>query len=178
MHRPGYFLVFLLADLLLADVTACACDPAFPETLQARECSLCQEAEKATEPIFFLKDINPRKPNRWLVLPKAHWAVGHPLDEMPHAERTRLWEAAIEKAKSLWGDEWGLAYNSEQVRTQCHAHIHIGKLLKGVESGKFVVVRSPSQIPVPKGKAIWVHPHGNKLHVHVEDNITETVLLR
>ena len=39
-----------------ADVSACDCDPAKPETLQARDCSLCKEAEKqpAGTTVFFL----------------------------------------------------------------------------------------------------------------------------
>ena len=37
------------------------------ETLDARPCSLCREAEKqpADTRIFFLKDVNPTKPGRW-----------------------------------------------------------------------------------------------------------------
>jgi hypothetical protein len=167
-----------LVALLYADVSQCACDPARAESLEARECGLCREAEKAGEAIFYLKDINPRKPNRWLALPKVHTAVGHQLDDLPALERTKLWAAAIAKAKELWGEEWGLAYNGEKVRTQCHAHIHIGKLLKGVERDNFVVVSGPAQIPVPAGRGLWVHPEGGKLHVHMEENITETVLLR
>src|SRR5574340_204718 len=109
-----------------ADVRNCACDPAKPETMQARECGLCREAERhpPDTKIFFLKDTNPRKPNRWLALPRAHAAAGHHLDEMPDKERIALWAAAIGKAKELWGDEWGVAYNGEMVRTQCHAHLH------------------------------------------------------
>ena len=34
----------------------------------------------------------------------------------------------------MWGDEWGVAYNGERVRTQCHMHLHIGKLLHGIEN--------------------------------------------
>lgn len=149
--------------------------------MQARECSLCREAEKhpPEPPFFYLKDNNPRKPNRWLVLLRRHGKEGHPLDEMSHKERTMLWTAAIAKAKELWGEEWGVAYNGDEVRTQCHAHIHIGKLLKYVERPNPIVVSHPSQIPKPKGRGIWVHPVGkNKLHVHAGENICETVLLR
>ena len=148
--------------------------------MTARQCSLCREAEKqdGSVEIFFLKDISPRKPNRWLALPKAHGDAMHHLHEMSPRARTALWTAAIEKAKSLWGDQWGLAYNGEQVRTQCHAHIHIGKLLKGGESKRFIVVTEPSQIPAPRGEGVWVHPHGNKLHVHLGEQTTETILLR
>jgi hypothetical protein len=160
--------------------TECACDAARPETLNARQCSLCREAEKQPleSAIFFLKDINPRKPNRWLALPRAHGEERHHLHDLSPRERTKLWTAAIEKAKSLWGDDWGLAYNGENVRTQCHTHIHIGKLLKGIETSRFIVVSKPSQIPAPPGEGLWIHPAGKKLHVHLGEQTTETVLLR
>jgi|SRR5260370_22834618 diadenosine tetraphosphate (Ap4A) HIT family hydrolase len=159
--------------------TQCACDPAQPETMSARQCSLCAEAEKHdSEPVFFLKDTSPRKPNRWLVLPRKHLAANHPLEEMTLAERTELWTAAIQKAKELWGDDWGLAYNGPKVRTQCHTHIHIGKLLKGVEEGKVIVVSGAAQIPKPDGDGLWIHPVGGRLHVHLGEQTCETVLLR
>lgn len=178
----GLLALLLLAGSALADVRNCACDTAKPETLQERACSLCKEVEKhpAGEPILFLKDINPRKPNRWLALPRAHVNTGpHDLSEMPAEERTRLWTAAISKGRELWGGGWGLAVNGNENRTQCHTHIHIGKLLEGIETANFVVVDSPPQIPAPKdGGGMWVHPEGNKLHVHLGEQITETVLLR
>jgi hypothetical protein len=97
---------------------------------------------------------------------------------MSPADRTALWTAAIAKAQSLWGDKWGLAYNGLQTRTQCHAHVHIGKLLKGIETGKFIVVSKPSQIPTPPGEGLWIHPVGSRFHVHLGEQTTETVLLR
>ena len=53
--------------------------------MKRRQCSLCREAEKqpADQSIFFLKDINPRKPNRWLALPRAHFGGLHHLHDMP-----------------------------------------------------------------------------------------------
>ncbi len=160
----------------------CACDHTRPETLEARNCSLCREADKqpAEAAIFYLKDSNPRKPNRWLVLTRAHRGGSHSLAELSHRERTGLWNAAIKKAKELWGDQWGLAYNGDKVRTQCHLHIHIGKLLPAaVTRRKVVLVNGPAQIPPPKdGEGIWVHPHGGKLMVHLGEQICETVLLR
>jgi hypothetical protein len=78
----------------------------------------------------------------------------------------------------LWGDDWGLAYNGEKVRTQCHTHIHIGKLIKGLETTNYIVVSKPSEIPAKTGEGIWVHPAGVKLHVHLGEQTTETVLLR
>ncbi len=176
--RLGIALV--LSAALRADVDGCACDPAKPETMEARQCSLCRLADRqSAEPaIFFVKDNNPRKPNRWLALPRKHGEHGHHLQSMTLAERTALWTAAIAKAKELWGKQWGIAYNGPMVRTQCHAHVHIGKLLKGVETRRFVVIAGPEQIPLPDGEGIWIHPAGKKLHVHLGEQICETVLLR
>jgi diadenosine tetraphosphate (Ap4A) HIT family hydrolase len=174
-------LLFLAGSVGTADVRNCACDLAKPESLAAKECSLCRAAEEqpAAPGIFFLKDVNPRKPNRLLALPRAHYKNGHGLDQMTPQERTALWTAAIEKAKSLWGDQWGLAMNGELNRTQCHGHIHIGKLLDNMENDNFVIVKGPAEIPVPAdGAGLWVHPMGDSLHVHAGEQITETVLMR
>ena len=180
--RPAALFALLLAIPLTADTSNCACDPARPETLKLRECSLCREAEAlpVEPPAFVLKDASPRKPQRWLTLPRSHGQRGaEALARRPAQERLLLWTTAIEKAKSLWGDEWGLAVNGEMARTQCHAHIHIGKLLQGIETARFVEVAGPAQIPVPEGgTGLWVHPQGAKLHVHLTEQITETVLLR
>lgn len=173
--------MLVFGHLAVADVRECVCDAARPETMAARECGLCREAEKqpASAGVFFLKDINPRKPNRLLVLPRAHTKGPHDLIDMTAEERLALWSAAIEKARSLWGDQWGLAINGDESRTQCHMHIHIGKLLDGVETPNFIVVDGPAQIPAPKdASGLWVHPEGGKLHVHTGEIITETVLLR
>jgi len=161
----------------------CHCDPGQPETMQARQCGLCREAERQapeTE-IFFVPDASPRKPNRWLLLVRSHAYDGERgLEKMPAALRKRVWEAAIKKARELWGDARGLAYNGDKVRTQCHFHIHIGKLLKGVELDRNLrVVNGPAEIPVPKdGSGLWIHPHGRRLHVHMNEQICETVLMR
>ena len=179
MRTLGILAVAFALCVRAALAVDCLCDPSKAESMRVRQCSLCSEAEKHRDAeIFFLKDINPRKPNRWLALPRAHGDALHHLHEMPAAARTSLWTAAIEKAKSLWGDEWGLAYNGEKVRTQCHTHIHIGKLIKGIETGNFVVVSKPSEIPVPPGEGLWIHPAGTQLHVHLGEQTTETVLLR
>ncbi|HZT33103.1 MAG TPA: hypothetical protein VFA33_24665 [Bryobacteraceae bacterium] len=171
----------LLAGLAAPDVRQCDCDLSRPETMAARECALCREAEKQPPgpPVFFLKDINPRKPNRMLALPRNHTKGPHALAEMTPAERLEFWTAAIDKARSLWGDQWGLALNGDASRTQCHMHVHIGRLLDGVETPNFVVVDGPAQIPLPQdGNGLWIHPQGGKLHVHLGEIITETVLLR
>jgi hypothetical protein len=174
-------LLILGMALAAPEPSRCNCDPARPATMEARECSLCREAEKQPREIgvFFLKDNNPRKPNRWLVLRRAHDTGMHSLVDVPLEERTRLWTAAIAKARELWGDEWGLAYNGDLVRTQCHLHIHMGKLIKGIETAKVVVVDGPAEIPAPQdGTGLWIHAHGNRLHVHLGEQTCETVLFR
>lgn len=157
----------------------CECDPSAPAMAEKRNCSLCGEAEKAAGDVFFLKDISPRKPNRWLALPRKHGAGLHPLHDMTHAERTALWKAAIGKAKELWGNDWGVAYNGPKVRTQCHAHVHIGRLLRGVERDVNVItVSRAEEIPAPKDEGVWIHPVGARIHVHLHEQTTETALLR
>jgi hypothetical protein len=176
----GLCAALLAAISAWADVRNCSCDPLKPETLEARECSLCREAtlQPETTEIFFLKDINPRKPNRWLALTRLYVPSGR-IDLLPRDLQTKLWKAAIEKGRQLWGDEWGLAYNGILNRTQCHTHIHIGKLLKGLDPGKWFDVTGPEHIRVPKdGSGVWVHPVGKKIRIHYGEGITETALLR
>lgn len=181
MGFPLILISLIAVTAAWADVRACACDISKPETLEARECSLCTVAEQqpAEPPYFFLKDINPRKANRWLALPRAHYKGGHPLAEMSAAEREAYWTAAMGKAKELFGDSWGLAVNGEESRTQCHGHIHIGKLLEDVETVNVVVVDGATGIPLPEGgTGLWVHPVDGKLHVHTGEQINEFVLQR
>ena len=177
------FLSLCLPVSALAQVSAgCACDVTKPETMEARQCSLCREAEKQPPDVkfFFLKDANPMKANRLLVLPRQHKPGAHLLSEFTPEERTEFWTVAIEKAKSLWGDDWGVAINGQEVRTQCHTHIHIGRLIKGadIETKNFIVISRPDQIPDPKDQGLWIHPAGNKMHVHMGEQRTETVLFR
>ena len=80
----------------------------------------------------------------------------------PLEAETALWTAAIDKAKSMWGDDWGVAYNGEKVRTPCHTHVHIGKLMPHIETNHFIVISKPSQIPAPAGEGLWIHPVGNR----------------
>lgn len=165
-----------------AAVDLCPCDRSQPETLKERACSLTNVATQQPQSpeIFFLKDSNPRKANRTLALP-ARIVPGemHELRHLSPSERNQLWREAIKKAKELWGDGWGLAYNGTKVRTQCHLHIHIGKLLNGVDSGTAIYVSRVEDIPVPKdGTGLWIHPAGKRLKVHLNEQICETVLLR
>jgi diadenosine tetraphosphate (Ap4A) HIT family hydrolase len=172
-------LLWLVAPVW-ADVSQCACDPANPETMQARNCSLCAEAEKHPPGVefFLLKDINPRKPNRWLALPREHRPGAHELRDYPKRVRDGLWAFAIRAAREKFGDEWGIAYNGAQVRTQCHLHLHIGRFVRAAETGRFLFVRRLEEIPAPAGGGLWVHPVAGGFHVHLGDQITETVLVR
>lgn len=179
MLRLGSALL-LFASIVLADVSNCACDPAKPETMKARECSLCAEAEKQpTDAEFFvLKDINPRKPNRWLVLPRSHSDGAHHMHHMSRAERTRFWKFAIEEARKRFGDGWGAAYNGWRVRTQCHAHIHIGRIIEAAKIEKFKFVRRVEDIPAPEDSGIWVYAVPGGYRIHTGEQICETALVR
>jgi diadenosine tetraphosphate (Ap4A) HIT family hydrolase len=137
--------------------TPCPCDVTKPETLSARQCSLTKVTEEQPPDIrvFFLPDANPKKPNRLLALPRQQSPGLQRIADLTPENRLELWTKAIEKAKEKWGDRWGIAYNGDNVRTQCHVHIHIGRLIDGVEAGV-----------------------NGKLHVHTGEQICETVLLR
>ena len=181
MRTTGLLVALIAVPMALAEVEGCGCDPTDAASMQARECSLTREAvaQAAGPPVFFVKDINPTKPNRWLALPSTARKGMYTLASMTPQERLRLWTGAIQKAVELWNDRWGLAYNGDDHRTQCQPHVHIGKLLEGEETKDFLVVDGPGQIPLPReGGGIWVHPQGGKLHVHLGDEIAEPVLLR
>lgn len=175
-----FSVLVLLALRLDADVSQCACDPARPETLKARECGLCVEADKHPSDVefFVLKDINPRKPGRWLVLPRSHSAGPHPLHEMPKAMRDRLWRFALAAAKEKFGEEWGVAYNGWKVRTQCHLHFHVGRFIRAAENSNFKIVRRLEDFPAPSDAGVWIHPVAGGFHVHTGEQIMETALVR
>lgn len=174
--------VFSLFILLPAhaDVSSCACDPSKPETLEVRNCSLCREAEKQPQDadFFVLKDINPRKPNRWLVLPRVHDEGAHHMHRMSAAERIGLWKRSVKEAHDRFGDAWGLAYNGSKVRTQCHLHIHVGRWVTAAENTKFKVVRRIEDFPAPLEGGILIHPVKGGYHVHTGEEIMETALVR
>ena len=169
-----FFVVAMRAE------TPCACDPSVPESMNARQCSLCKVAEQQPKDvtIFFVADANPRKPNRTLALPREHTSGLNRIADLKPETQRELWTKTIEMAKSKWGEKWGIAYNGDNVRTQCHVHIHIGRLIEGVEAGDFKVVDSVDQIPAPGADGYWIHPVNGKLHIHTGEQITETVLLR
>jgi diadenosine tetraphosphate (Ap4A) HIT family hydrolase len=170
----------LATRALRADVTRCACDPKNPESLKARECSLCNEAEKqpADVEFFLLKDINPRKPMRWLVLPRRHDEAEHAFHKMPRDERVRLWKFAVQAAREKFGNDWGLAYNGVQVRTQCHLHIHVGRFIRAAENSKFRLVKRIEEFPAPEADGVFIHPVAGGYHVHYGEQIMETALVR
>jgi CDP-diacylglycerol pyrophosphatase len=173
--------VLLLLTVSHADVRQCACDVARPETLLARDCSLCKTVEEqpGTAEFFTLADTNPNKKNRLLAVPRSHGVNPQHLGNMDPAQRTAYWTFAIAKARALWGEEWGLAVNSLDLRTQCHMHIHIGKLRDDVENGDFRIAASPAEIGAPEElDGIWVHPVGGKYHVHFGNKAPELLLYR
>ncbi|HUE03607.1 MAG TPA: hypothetical protein VMR62_28880 [Bryobacteraceae bacterium] len=170
--------LLLLSAAALGDVRDCTCDLLSAESMAQRTCGLCREAEKQPPdtPVFFLKDISPTKPNRWLALPRAHT---HEFADLTAAQRLALWSGAIAKARELWGDQWAVAANADSRRSQCHLHVHIGKLLDGAENDSFVVISDPADIPVPhEDGGIWIHPVDGKLHVHLGEEAPETLLMR
>jgi CDP-diacylglycerol pyrophosphatase len=170
-----------LLPLSRADVRNCQCDIAQPETLEAKECALCKEVEKYPPdvPFLFVRDTSPTKPNRWLALPRFHGNHPQQLLEMTPEQRTGYWRAAIGKAREVWGEDWGIALNSTEKRSQCHIHIHVGKLLPDQENDNFVVVDGPESIPLPReGEGVWVHPVGTRYHAHVNEPAGELKLQR
>src|SRR5262245_34452989 len=171
--------ILLLLPAGYADVRTCQCDPAKPDTMAARECSLCLEAEKQpAEPhVFFIRDRNPNKPDRLLALPRQHGDKPQHLGGLSPAQRTEYWTAAIAKATERWGDRWGLAINNLERRTQCHMHIHIDRLIAGTEDDRFILVDGAAQIPLPReNDGMWIHPVGGKLHVHHGNPAPELLL--
>lgn len=168
----------LVALACRAEIHTCACEAGKPETLEPRECSLDRAVRDAAAgaPYLFLKDVNPSKPNRVVALPRANVVR---LAEMTPEQRAAFWRACFAKAATLWGEDWGVAMNGEKARTQCHLHVHIGKLKPDAEQEGGVAVDSPDDIPLPEADAgLWVHPVAGKLHVHSGQQINETVLIR
>lgn len=160
-------------------VVSCPCDHARPETLQSRVCSLCGTAEKQTDSIYFLKDINPHKPNRYLALPQAHDDGMQSIGTIAEPLRSQLWREAIRRARELFGERWGLAHNSHWFRTQCHAHIHMGPLSPEVEDVNGTLYDSPEAFPAPPPEqGMWVHPKDGRYCVHLDRDLAEIVLIR
>jgi CDP-diacylglycerol pyrophosphatase len=172
-------LVLLVPTAVAPPVVDCPCDHSRPETLNARVCSLCRTADQQTSDVYFLKDINPHKPNRYLALPRAHSAGMQSVSTMPEPQRTQLWREAIAKAKQLYGERWGLAHNGHLFRTQCHAHLHMGPLSPDVEDVNGTLYDDPKDFPVTSDEqGMWVHPKDGRYCVHLDRDLTEIVLIR
>lgn len=145
----------------------------------SRVCSLCRTAERATDEIYFLKDINPRKPNRYLALPKAHDHGFQSTTHLASELRVKLWTRAIQRAEELYPGRWGLAQNSHFFRTQCHAHIHIGPLSPEVVDVGGTLYPAVDDIPdVEPAQGIWMHPKDGQYCVHLDRDLAEIVLVK
>lgn len=168
-----------LVPLVPMPVVTCPCDHAKPESMEHRVCSLCGTAEEQTADVYFLKDINPRKPNRYLALPRAHGTGLQATAELTAELRARLWRSAAERAEQLYPGRWGLAQNSHYFRTQCHAHIHIGPLSPEVEDTGGRLYESFEDFPnVGAEQGLWLHPKAGKYCVHLDRDLAEIVLVR
>jgi diadenosine tetraphosphate (Ap4A) HIT family hydrolase len=158
---------------------SCPCDHAEPDSLDARVCSLCRTAEEQSEPVYFLKDINPAKPNRYLALPRLHGNGVQAIGELDAEEREAVWTAAIARAEELFGPRWGLAHNGQFFRTQCHAHIHMGPLSPDVKDEGGTLYAHPRDFPaVGVSQGIWLHPKDGRYCVHLDRDLAEVVLIR
>ena len=174
--------IVLVGAFIVAGVpptVSCPCDHAKPETLSSRLCSLCRTAEEQESEFYILKDINPRKPNRHLVLPREHGRDLQGPSSMTTNQRARYWRAGIERAKELHGDNWGLASNGNFFRTQCHAHIHIGRLSRLLEHEGGELHRDTGDFPNPGLEhGMWVHARQGQYCVHTDRDLAEVVLVR
>jgi hypothetical protein len=160
-------------------VADCPCDHSRPESLKPRVCSLCGTAEKQTTEVYFLKDINPNKPNRYLALPKWHEQGMQSVGGLPEPLRATVWRQAIAKAQELYGERWGLAHNSHFFRTQCHAHLHMGPMSPEVIHADGALYEDPQDFPAtPPEQGMWVHPREGRYCVHLDRDLTEIVLIR
>jgi hypothetical protein len=187
------FTIFVLLSSTLwrqeinADVKGCRCQTLSASEIAAtKECSLCVEADAQPTylDVFVIPDEDTTKPHMFLALPRAHnFGLGadhptHPMSDLSNTVRAELWAVAIAKAQPLWPNQWGLAYNGEETRQQCHLHIHIGKLQAGKtgpdEPTPFTIVDSPAESPVPQNDTgLWVSPVSGKLHVHLGETFAE-----
>lgn len=160
-------------------VVSCPCEHGRPQSMKSRVCSLCGTADEQAEEVYFLKDINPHKPNRYLALPKAHDLGLQSTAHLSKELRELLWQRAAERAEELYPGRWGLAQNSHYFRTQCHAHIHIGPLSPEVEDTGGRLYKSVAEFPnVGPEKGIWLHPKNDGYCVHLDRDLAEIVLVR
>lgn len=179
--RAGAFglALWVLVPLVPMPIVDCPCDHASPGTLAPRVCSLCGTAASQVDEVYFLKDINPHKPNRYLALPRLHGSGFQSSADLSAELRAALWLAASRRAEELFPGRWGLAENSHFFRTQCHAHIHIGPLSPEVEDVGGTLYAEFSAFPVhgPE-QGVWVHPKNGQFCVHLDRDLAEVVLVR
>jgi hypothetical protein len=97
---------------------------------------------------------------------------------MPASLRVKLFTEAIRKAKELFGDKWGIAYNGVKVRTQCHFHVHVGQFIPASETSLFRMINTVGEIPALAEDGLWIHPVKGGMHLHAGEQTAETVLLR
>ena len=160
-------------------VVGCPCDHARADSLGNRVCSLCKTAEKESDEIYFLRDINPLKPNRYLALPKPHDSGFQSTADLSDEMRAKLWSHAAERAEELYPGHWGLAQNSHFFRTQCHAHIHIGPLSPEVDDIGGMLVATAGELPnIGPEQGLWLHPRNGVFCVHLDRDLAEIVLVR
>lgn len=168
-----------MVPLVPMPIVDCPCDHGDESSLSSRVCSLCETAEEQSDEVYFLKDINPHKPNRYLALPRAHRSGYQSTADLPTSSRARLWLRAAQRAEELFPGRWGLAQNSHYFRTQCHAHIHIGPLSPEVEDMGGTLVATAEGIPnVGPEQGIWIHPKDGGYCVHLDRDLAEIVLVR
>lgn len=179
--RFAFCVAILSLISLRGDVRECVCGLTSATIKETPGCSLCIEAAKhpASERVIVVRDNDQTKPNRWLAIPRAPFDGANPLAKMNASERLELWTAAVAKGTELWGTTWAIAMNGDIARRQCHAHVHVGKLLDGKENDNGYYIEGIAQLPaIDDGTGLWFHPAGNRLHVHRGEQITETVLMR
>ena len=166
--------VLLGIVLALASVPTSPTAPAIPrpETMKARQCGLCREAEKhpLDAKFFFLKDNNPRKPNRWLLLPRAHKHDGPARcrdDRRPSARA--LWRLAIAAGEAALGRRMGDRLQRRQgphavPRPPAHRQVAQGHRL----DRRFIIVIRAGTSRCPKtAPGSGSTPPAGKLHVHL-----------
>jgi diadenosine tetraphosphate (Ap4A) HIT family hydrolase len=127
-------------------------------------------ASGKSDPFFLLKDIDPGKPNRWLVLPRDHPSRGlQTLAALPPEERRALAAFAVAEAERLFPARWGIAVNGDDERTQCHLHVHLSPLRSGAACSNGGRIESDPRAVFDRigpGGEVWVHPEGGRYHVH------------
>ena len=162
-----------------ADLVTCSAMSASRKRWKPGNAVCAAEAEKQAPDVkvFFLKDANPSKPNRWLALPRSHRAVHSIL--MSDEERADLLAAAVQKRKSCLAMSGPSRTTRPACRRSATIHLHIGKLIPGSGNDQFFTATKVEDIPAPpKGEGFWIHPQGNLFHVHTGEQVTETVLER